>query len=59
MVYFQKPTEINASIQPILPDFTHEAIIQYAVGELLKRDKYYDQATIHFNQFLKLVEAFA
>lgn len=58
MIYFQKPTEISGSVEPILPDFTHEAIVQYATAELLKRDERIQEATVFFNQFLKLVEAF-
>ena len=58
MVYLQKPTEITAAINPILPDFTHEAICQYCVSEMLKKDTRYDEAKLYFNQFLKLVESF-
>ena len=50
-VYFKKPTEISGAVQPILSDFTHEAIVQYAYAYILGKDQRTTEASNEYGKF--------
>lgn len=54
--YFQKPTEIASGTEPILSDFTHEAIVYYAVADMLMKDQRLQEAQVYFQKFLQLTQ---
>jgi len=56
VAYLTEPTDINATINPILPDWTHAAIVQYAYSEMLKKPKLLNEALSAFNQFIQMIQ---
>lgn len=57
VVYIANPTDIGAATEPVLPQETHNAIVTYAKGRLLDRDKRTEEAAKIFKEFYALVEA--
>ena len=54
--YLQKPVDIAQGTNPVLPDFTHYAIIIYAFAELLKKSQRLQEALVQYQQFIQLVK---
>lgn len=66
IIYLEKPTKIVidpdatdpavATIQPILPSFTHDAICTYAFSDMCNKIKMYEVAAQYYQKFLNMVE---
>lgn len=53
--YIKKPETVDASNDPELPDFTHNAMVQYAFATLLKKDSRNTDAHQEYEVFQKMV----
>ena len=51
ITYLIKPTEIASGTEPVLPAFTHEAIVQYAYAFILGKDMRTQEATVEYQKF--------
>lgn len=49
--YVKDTTDISASTQPVLPPFTHNAIVQYAFSQALLKDEREQDASNSLNKF--------
>lgn len=54
--YLKKTTDISATEEPILPEFTHQAIVISACSQLLKKSKQYDTSILQQKEFLSLIK---
>ncbi len=54
--YFKKPTDISSSIEPILGEETHPAIVQYAFADVLRKDELITQSQAEFNKFYEMLK---
>lgn len=54
--YIKEPPDIDASVQPCIPASAHEAVVQYAAAEMLKKDEKYNQSSHCYNQFMQMVQ---
>lgn len=54
--YLKKTTTINANTNPILPEFTHQAIVVFAFATLLKKAKLIQESNAQFQEFASLVK---
>jgi hypothetical protein len=63
--FLQKPTQIiidtsvtpNVTIEPILPDYTHWAIVVFAFAQLLNKNKLFDIGAAKYKEFTTLVRS--
>jgi len=53
--YIKTPTAIAVAVQPTLPDPTHNAIVQYALCELLIKDQKVQEANLEYQKFMQMV----
>lgn len=53
--YYSKPTDISASVEPILLSITHPAITQYAFAELLLKDEKNQESALEFQKYNDMV----
>jgi hypothetical protein len=57
VAYLTETTTIDGTpTNPILPDWTHKAIVQYAYSEMLKKPKLLNEALAAFNQFIQMIQ---
>ena len=54
--YIAKPTAINASIDPVLPEFCHAAIVEYAFASLLRKAKLFKEADMQYQNFIQNIK---
>lgn len=54
--HFIKPTKIDSNTNPILPEFTHLAIVIYAFAQLLKKAQRGQEALGQYQEFLSLIK---
>ena len=53
--YYKLPDDIDSGVEPTLRSQTHPAIVQYAVADLLLRDEKFQEASLEFNEYEKMV----
>lgn len=54
--HFIKPTIIDSNTNPILPEYTHLAIVIYAYAQLLKKAQRTQEAMAQYQEFLSLIK---
>jgi len=47
---------LSPASDPVLPDFTHDAIVQYAYSELLKKPKRTQESLAEYQKFLQTIK---
>lgn len=55
LVIFTNPTEITSGTNPVLPDATHEAIIQWAFSFLIRKESRVAEADNAYKLFFEMV----
>lgn len=53
--YLKEPTSISASIEPILAEETHNAIVQWAFSFILRKDDKTQQSAMEHQKYLQMV----
>lgn len=53
--YIKIPTAIAVAVQPTLPDITHNAIVQYALCQLLIKDQKVQEANLEYQKFMQML----
>lgn len=53
--YLQKPTNIDSNTNPILPDYTHYAIVVFAFAQLLKKSARIQEALVQYQEFIQSI----
>jgi hypothetical protein len=56
IAYLINTTDINSTTNPILPEFTHKAIVQYAYAEMLKKPKRNQEALSELGTFIQMIQ---
>jgi len=56
ITYIPTPSDINASTSSVLIETTHPAIVQYALAELLKKQKLYPQSANEYGLFIQMLK---
>ena len=56
MNYLIKPTDIDASTDPVLPAFTFPAFLQYAFGDIINKDGRTQESLAYYQKFLSMVK---
>ena len=56
ITYLSTPSDIASGTQPTLPDFSHNAIVQYAFAFILRKDQREQEAQVEFAKFNEMVK---
>jgi len=56
ITYIPTPSSIDASTSSVLVETTHPAIVQYALAELLKKQKLYPQSANEYGLFIEMLK---
>jgi hypothetical protein len=54
--YLKKPTKIDANTNPILPEYTHFAIVIFAFAQLLKKSARIQEALTQYQEFIQQIK---
>lgn len=54
--YISKPTDITASIDPVLPQFGNAALVRYAFADCLRKDQRTQEAEAAYGEFLQMIK---
>lgn len=55
--YLRIPPILTASVNPLLPDNTKSAIVNYALASALAKDKNYSESSMFYQKFLQQIQS--
>lgn len=53
LTYLKKPPDIYTTVEPLIPDFAHAAVVKYAFAFLLMKDEKIAEGQSLFNEFMQ------